>query len=71
MGHIDIHYLTKGIVKEVGSKKHYLVGLIDDYSRICWLEVIDCIKSDVMFATMSMLLGIKERYDITFYVHDE
>lgn len=67
MGHIDVHYLTKGIVKDTGPKKLYLVGLIDDYSRICWLEVVDSIKAlDVMFATMNMLLCLKDRYDITF-----
>ena len=67
MGHIDIHYITKGTVKELGSKKLYLLGIIDDYSRICWMEVIDSIKAiDVMFAGMEMLLRLKERYDVQF-----
>lgn len=67
MGNIDIHYVAKGSVKEVGEKKLYILGIIDAYSRICWLEVIDSIKSiDVMFASMEMLMRLKERYDIQF-----
>lgn len=67
MGHVDIHYVAKGTVKEVGPKKLYILGVIDDYSRICWLEVIDSIKSiDVMFATMDIFMRLKERYNIQF-----
>lgn len=67
LGHIDIHYVAKGTVKEVGNKKLYLVGIIDDYSRICWLEVIDSIKAmDVMFASLELLMRLKDRYGITF-----
>jgi IS30 family transposase len=67
MGHIDVHYLPKGLVLETGNKKLYLVGIIDDYSRICWVEVIDSIKSlDVMFAAMSLLTYFKGRYGVSF-----
>lgn len=67
LGHIDIHYVAKGTVKETGNKKLYLLGLIDDHSRICWLEVIDSIKSlDVMFASMDILMMLKSRYGIQF-----
>jgi hypothetical protein len=67
LGHIDIHYITKGTVKELGNKKLYILGLIDDYSRVCWLEVIESIKSiDVMFASMEILMRLKERYGIGF-----
>jgi transposase InsO family protein len=67
LGHIDIHYVTKGTVKETGSKKLYILGLIDDHSRICWLEVIDSIKAiDVMFASMDILMRLKSRYNIQF-----
>jgi len=67
LGHIDIHYVTKGTVKEVGAKKLYILGLIDDHSRICWLEVIDSIKAiDVMFASMDVLMRLKDRYNIQF-----
>lgn len=67
LGHIDIHYVTKGTVKETGNKKLYVLGLIDDHSRICWLEVIDSIKAiDVMFASMDILMRLKDRYGIQF-----
>lgn len=67
LGHVDIHYVAKGTVREVGNKKLYIVGIIDDYSRVCWLEVIDSIKAiDVMFASLDILLRLKERYDISF-----
>jgi len=66
LGHIDIHYVAKGTVKET-SKKLYILGIIDDYSRICWLEVIDSIKAlDVMFASMDILMQLKSRYGIQF-----
>ena len=67
MGNIDIHYVSKETVKELGNKKIYILGIIDAYSRICWLEVIDSIKAiDVMFASMEILMRIKERYNIQF-----
>jgi transposase InsO family protein len=67
LGHIDIHYISKGTVKETGNKKLYLLGIIDDYSRVCWLEVIDSIKSiNVMFASLEVLIRLKDRYNIEF-----
>ncbi|USO02714.1 MAG: transposase family protein [Alphaproteobacteria bacterium] len=67
MGHIDVHHVTKGTVKDVGNKKLYIVGLLDSYSRVCWLEVVDSVKSiDVMFSSLDCLLKLKQRYDITF-----
>lgn len=67
LGHIDIHYLTKGIVKDCTHQKLYLLGIIDSYSRVCWVEVIDSIKSThVTFAAMDTLMRLKHRYDIQF-----
>ena len=37
LGHVDIHYVSKGTVTETGKKKLYILGIIDDYSRVCWL----------------------------------
>jgi transposase InsO family protein len=66
LGHIDVHYVTKGTVKEYGGKI-YIVGVIDSYSRICWLKPIKSIKSiDVSYATMEMLLLLRNRYGIEF-----
>ena len=69
LGHVDIHYVAKNTVKEpqFNNKRFYLLGVIDDYSRICWIEVIDSIKAiDVAFATMDILIKLKDRYDIKF-----
>ena len=68
LGHIDIHYVTGGTVKELSKNNRlYLLGIIDSYSRICWIEVIDSIKSiNVAFAAMDIMMRLKERYDIEF-----
>ena len=67
LGHIDIHYVTKGTVKELGQKRLYLLGLIDSYSRICWLEPLLCIKAlDVSLSTLDMLTLLRGRYGIEF-----
>jgi transposase InsO family protein len=67
LGHVDIHYIAKGTVKECGQKKLYLLGIIDSYSRVCWLEVLESIAAvDVMFAGMEALMRLKDRYDISF-----
>ena len=67
LGHIDVHYVTKGTVKEAGSKKLYILGLIDDYSRVCWLDVIESVKAiDVMFKTMELFTILQKRYGIEF-----
>lgn len=68
LGHIDIHYVTSGTVKELSKNNRlYLLGIIDSYSRICWIEVIDSIKSiNVAFAAMDIMMRLKERYDIEF-----
>lgn len=67
LGHIDIHYISKGTVKEMGDKKLYLLGIIDSYSRICWLEPLTSVKAlDVSLTTLDMLTLIKSRYDFEF-----
>lgn len=68
LGHIDVHYITKGTVKDMSNNKRlYIIGIIDSYSRICWLEVINNIKSSkVSFVTLHMLLNIYHRYGIRF-----
>lgn len=66
LGHIDIHHLPKTIIKD-NTTKYYLLGIIDDYSRVCWIKVVDSIKAlDVMFAAMDLLLTLKKRYGIQF-----
>lgn len=67
LGHIDIHYVSKGTVKELSDKKLYILGLLDDHTRLCWLEVVESVKAiDVMFASMEAMMRLRMRYGITF-----
>lgn len=67
LGHIDIHYVKKGTVKELGPQKLYILGVIDSYSRVCWLEVLTSIKSmDVSLSTLDILTLLRGRYGIKF-----
>lgn len=67
LGHIDIHYVAKGTVKNLGNQKLYLVGIIDSYSRVCWMMPIRSIKSiDVSYVAMEMLVILRNRYGIEF-----
>ena len=67
LGHIDCHYLPKGLIKNEPTKRYFLLGLIDDCTRICWLEVLDSIKSlNVMFATLQTLNRIYDTYNFKF-----
>ncbi len=53
--------------RTVGSKRLYLVGVIDSYSRICWVMPIISVKAlDVSYATMEMLVILRNRYGIEF-----
>ena len=66
LAHIDCHYLPKSIIMN-NDKRLYILGVVDDYSRIAWCEVIDDIQSlTVMFAIMRCLKILKSNYDIEF-----
>lgn len=66
LGHIDCHYLPKGLIKN-DDTRYFLVGLIDDYSRITHVEMVNDIRSlTVMFATLKMLNIMQIHYDIKF-----
>lgn len=66
MGHIDCHYLPKGIV-ENSDKRMYVVGVIDDCSRVVWCELTEDIQGlTVMFAIMRCLKALKANYGIEF-----
>lgn len=67
LGHIDIHYITKGTVAELGNQKLYLLGIMDSYSRVCWLQPLKTIKSlDVSYAALDALIILQKRYGIEF-----
>lgn len=67
LGHIDIHYVSKGTVKEMGNKKLYILGIMDSFSRICWVQPITSIKAiDVSYAAMEAMVILQKRYGVEF-----
>ena len=63
--HIDCHQLSKGITIAEPDKTYYLLGVIDDYSRTCWVELMEDKKSlTVMFAVLKAFNMLKHRYGI-------
>ena len=61
--HIDCHQLPKGITIAEPSQTYYLLGVIDDYTRLCWVELMDNKKAlTVMFAVLKAFNMLKHRY---------
>lgn len=66
LGHIDTHYLAKGIISG-DSKRYYLVGLIDATTRLAWVELLEDIKAlTVMFASLKSMNMLAKEYQIKF-----
>lgn len=67
MGHIDCHYLPKNIIKDNFKDRYYLIGLIDDKSRILSLTLSkDITALTVMFKTLEMINFLRNIYNIEF-----
>lgn len=68
LGHIDCHYLPKGLIQnESSNKRYYLVAVMDDATRLVWADVVPNIKAiKVMFSTMGILTMLKTQYGIEF-----
>ena len=67
LGHLDCHVLPKGVVMSEPDKRYYVLGCIDDYSRICWVEITNSLKAiDACFAMMDVILIMHQKYDIKF-----
>jgi transposase InsO family protein len=63
--HIDCHQLSKGIIISNPNKTYYLLGIIDDYSRIAWVEVLENKKSlNVMFGSLKSFNMLRMQYGI-------
>lgn len=66
MGHIDAHYLSKYIIRGKVSKL-YLLGLMDDYSRLVWVELMEDNKAlTTMFGAIKCFNALKQYYNIVF-----
>jgi len=67
LGHIDCHVLPKGVVKSDPEKRYYVLGCMDNYSRICWVEVTESVSAlDACFAMMDVIMIMNQRYGIAF-----
>ena len=64
LGHFDCYHLPKGIIS--GSiEKLYLVGGIDDATRLAWVEVMpDITALSVMFGSMQIMRLLQDRYGV-------
>ena len=66
LGHMDLHHLSKSIVKDQ-SKRRYLLCVVDDCTRIAWAELVSDIKSiSVMFTALKCLNVLSDHYQIRF-----
>lgn len=66
LGHIDTHYLARGIISG-DSKRYYLLGLLDAATRLAWVELLPDIKAlTVMFATLKSLNMLTGEYQVRF-----
>jgi hypothetical protein len=67
LGHIDCHYLSKGIVASEPNRRYYAIGCVDDFSRLCWTEIIESTKAiDATFGMMDIILLMNQRYGVVF-----
>ena len=66
LAHIDCHYLSKDIVSNV-KERLFLIAIIDDCSRVIWVDIIPNLKSlTAMFATIRILNYFRQTHQIEF-----
>lgn len=66
LGHIDTHYLAKGIVSG-DPRRYYMLGLVDSCTRLAWVELLPDIKSlSVMFASLKAMNILAGEYQVKF-----
>lgn len=66
LGHMDCHQIKRGTIEGINTQM-YLVGLIDDFSRLCAVEVVSDVKSlTVGLSTIKLLSLISQNYGIKF-----
>lgn len=66
LAHVDCHSLGKHTIRGV-TQQLYVVGLIDDATRLAWAEVATDVKSlSVMFATLHNMNMLRAQYGVEF-----
>lgn len=67
LGHIDTHYLPKGIIHGQPHKRYYLYGIVDSCTRVAWVELTEDITAlTTMFAGLKSFNILAEHYNIRF-----
>lgn len=67
LGHIDTHYLRKGIIQNQPNKRYYLYGIIDSCTRVAWVELTeDATSLTTMFAGLKSFNILASHYNIKF-----
>lgn len=67
LAHIDCHYLPKGVLKSEPQRRYYVLGVMDDYSRLVWVEVMSSLKAvDTTFAMLDAASVFQDRYGVVF-----
>ena len=67
LAHSDLHELSKGILLDEPEQKLYILGIIDDYTRLLWLELLrDKSAMSVSFGTMHIIGNLYKQYGIKF-----
>jgi transposase InsO family protein len=63
--HVDCHQLSRGITIALPERTYHLLGLVDGYSRVAWVEVLEDKKAlTVIFATLKALNILKRQYNV-------
>lgn len=66
LGHIDSHYLNKGIVHG-DNQRYYMVSVVDSCTRLAWAEITpDITALTAMFATLKCLNMLADQYQVKF-----
>lgn len=67
LGHVDCHYLPKGMFVSDPQKKYFLYALLDDCTRLTYVELLPDIGAlTVMFATMRGTMFFEKQFGIRF-----
>ena len=66
MAHLDCHHLSKCLISNL-NRRHFIVCVIDDCTRIAWAEIVEDIKAlTVMFAVLRCFNVLAARYNLRF-----
>lgn len=67
LGHIDLHQLSRDMFLRPPKDTHYVVAVLDDYSRLCWAGVTASKKAlSVMFRALEIINTLNVQYQVQF-----